>query len=382
MPKINSLEVVHQDTNADKYDNLHDLLVKFKKFYDESAGKEVVDAEARAAYEVLMEMYVNDKEAFAKRVETLSAKFGNSLAQVVEEMLAYASQSEAWAKKITTVEAELGNAKASIETESYVRATEDEALASQITTVEASVASNAAAITAETTARVTADSALASDITTVEARLDTGDFAAVKTESSATASKVSGIEAKWGVTTNVNGYVAGIQLLNGGSTSSSFTVAADKFIVKKPDGSNGIAWNGSTSRLDISGDVYANAFYGNVVATGNINTNAVTSNGSLVTTVYSWSEASTTFTSTGSPVVILLNIVYNGAYPDGSPINFSIDGTLYKQWYAPGDYMGSEYEAVLTRTLSLSAGTHTFRFWGFEETNYCNIYFSAIELKR
>lgn len=414
MPKINSLEVVHQDTNKDSYETLHDIIVGLKG----SQNQEVVDGEARALYESLLELYTNDKEAFAKRIETLQAEFGDSLAKVVEEMLAYASKSEAWAKRITKVSAEVANSNAMVLTEMYTRATEDEALAQLITTLEATVDANTAAIITEQTVRVTEDEALASIITTlsatvgdntaaitteqiaratadsalassistlsatvgsknrtyyqttapssgmvsgdlwidsdddklyryngsswvniqdnqigvntaaitneasaratadsanataingVTARLDTGDFAAVKTQSSATASKVAGIEAKWGVTTNVNGYVAGIQLLNGGSTQSSFTVDATKFIVKKPDGSNGIVWNGSNSRLDVSGDIYANNFYGNVVGTTNVNANAITNSASAQSGL---APVSATISTAGGAAIFIFGAVW------------------------------------------------------------------------
>lgn len=415
MPKINSLEVVHQDTNKDSYENLHDIIVALKG----SMNQEMIDSEARAAYEVLLEMYVNDKEAFARRVETLSAEFGNSVARVVEEMLVYASKSEAYAKKISTVEAELGNAKASIEQEAYVRVTEDEALASLITTVEASVASNTAAITTETTARVTADSALASQITTlnatvasntaaitseataratadsanasaintVTARLDTGDFAAVKTESSATATKVGNIEAKWGVTTNVNGYVAGIQLLNGGSTSSSFTVDATKFIVKKPDGTNGIVWNGSTSRLDISGDVYANNFYGNVVNTGNIVTGAVTTNTIASNAVSNGassfsgsSPASVGITTSGGAVFVWASYLVPNANVFGYSVYLTRDGSIIgsRGYNDPG--AGSD--GVLIKIDYPSAGYHTYGISVTGDGPIYNIDLMVLETKR
>lgn len=382
MPKINSLEVVHQDTNKDSYDNLHDLLVKFKKFYDESASKEVVDAEARAAYEVLMEMYVNDKEAFAKRIETLSAKFGNSLAQVVEEMLAYASKSEAWAKKISTVEAELGNAKASIETESYVRVTEDEALASQITTVEASVAANTAAITNEVTARATADSALASDITTVEARLDTGDFAAVKTQSSATATKVGNIEAKWGVTVNANGNVAGIQLLNGTNTQSSFTVDATKFIVKKPDGTNGIAWDGVNSRLDIAGDVYANTFTstGGVINTGDVATEAISKASSANVSSYTPNLNLTITTAGGKTFVSGAFFVGGVTGPAIALIQLYRGGSLLATFeaFVPDGASAANVSVAYSETPPTGSNTYTF----VKNGTYMDGAAYVIELKR
>ena len=45
---------------------------------------------------------------------------------------------------------------------------------------------------------------------------------------------VNGIEGRWGVGIDVNGKVIGLVRLDGGATGSTFTVLADKFIVRHP----------------------------------------------------------------------------------------------------------------------------------------------------
>lgn len=108
----------------------------------------------------------------------------------------------------------------------------DTALAQQITTLSASTTANAAAIQTEATARASGDSANATSISQVQARLDTGDYAAVKTESSSTASAVTGIQAKYSVKTDVNGYVSGFGLIsttNNAAPFSQFIFKADQF---------------------------------------------------------------------------------------------------------------------------------------------------------
>jgi len=100
-------------------------------------------------------------------------------------------------------------------------------------TLAALVDQNIAAILSEQTARADADSALASDITQVQARLDTGDYAAVKEESSASASAVAGLSAEYSLKLDVNGYVSGYGTVNDG-TSSEFLIATDKFGIVAP----------------------------------------------------------------------------------------------------------------------------------------------------
>lgn len=113
----------------------------------------------------------------------------------------------------------------------------DSALAQQITTLSASTVSNAAAIQTEATARANGDSANATLIGQVQARLDTGDYAAVKTESSTTASALTGVQAKYSVKTDVNGYVSGFGLIstaNNATPSSQFIFKADQFAFGAP----------------------------------------------------------------------------------------------------------------------------------------------------
>ncbi len=93
---------------------------------------------------------------------------------------------------------------------------------------------NAALITEQTT-RANADTAIANDVTTVQARLDTGDYAAVKTRASASASKITRLEAKWVLQVDANGKVAGMSLASG-SGGTAIAMLSDKFLWYQPDG--------------------------------------------------------------------------------------------------------------------------------------------------
>lgn len=95
--------------------------------------------------------------------------------------------------------------------------------------LQAQVNQNAAAIRREETARATADSSMASSITTLQAATNQ-NTASIQTNASA----IAGQGAKYTIRTDVNGYVAGTQLINGGAQSSAFVVSADSFMVAKP----------------------------------------------------------------------------------------------------------------------------------------------------
>lgn len=111
-------------------------------------------------------------------------------------------------------------------------------LASQVALIgdlDTAVTGAVADILAEATTRQSADSAQATATSQVQARLDTGDFATVKTTANAVAIRAGVLEARHTVHLDVNGYVSGTESVSDGATSS-FVVLADKFLVAKPNG--------------------------------------------------------------------------------------------------------------------------------------------------
>lgn len=131
---------------------------------------------------------------------------------------------------------------AALVVEQSTRATADSANAESISTLSAQVnhatsglPAATAAIQTEQTTRATADTANASSITTIAARLDTGDYAAVKTESAASVNRLGAIEARYAVKVDVNGHVTGFELIEDG-TEGAFVILADRFLIAKPDG--------------------------------------------------------------------------------------------------------------------------------------------------
>ena len=260
MPKINSLEVVHQDTNKDSYQNLHDILVALNQSL--AVEKEVVDGEARVSIENLLEMYVNDKEAFLRSLRTLTAQFSNSQAQYSEEILLLASQLEAQARRTTTLTAQTQNNIASVREYS-------EAVASEV---------------ARKTSTYSQDTAPTENLVYGDLWIDTNDnnrmyswngivwvevtklatFRQASAPSSAAIGdiwmdtddnnkmyrwsgsswvvtddlRIAKTYARWGVNVNANGHIAGIQLNADDTGTSEFTVLADSFKVYNPSISN------------------------------------------------------------------------------------------------------------------------------------------------
>lgn len=177
---------------------------------------------------------------------------------------------------------------AAILNEQTARATGDSANATSISTVAAQVnhattglPAAHAAVQTEASARATGDSANASSISTLFARLDTGDYAAVKEESSATASALGGVLAKYAVKVDAKGHVIGFELINDG-TVGSFVILADKFLIAKPDGSgtpkqvlilgtvNGASALGLDGNLIVDGSIVARSIVANSITADRI----------------------------------------------------------------------------------------------------------------
>lgn len=184
--------------------------------------------------------------ALASRITTISAHVNQNTSSIITESEARASADEVITKRVDTIlgamQGDLGPLVGQIQEDLRVLATTDGVLASRIDTVSAEYKTAdegiKASIKTEEEARVTADKALASQITTVESKLGQ-DIASVKqyadTEISKVDGKVNTINAKWGVSVNVNDKITGIQLNNDGK-SSAFSVQADRFTFS--DGSN------------------------------------------------------------------------------------------------------------------------------------------------
>jgi hypothetical protein len=251
--------------------------------------------------------------ALASSVSTLSAQVNHAStglpaahAAIQTEQEARASADTAEASARETLAARVTGTESNIATQAtqiadrYTKAETDGAISSVSTTITAaygaadsttlasanghadSAASSAqgaaqayadAVVATEASARADGDSANATNISTVQARLDTGDFATVKTTATATANALGDVEAKWGVQVQamadgVNA-VAGLQLLAGTDGESVFAILADKLLVYKPDGSgvpkqivtlgtvNGVTALGLDGNLIIDGSIAA-----------------------------------------------------------------------------------------------------------------------------
>lgn len=105
-------------------------------------------------------------------------------------------------------------------------------LGTRLSGIDTALGNNTAAIVNEQTARTTATEALATDISVLQTEVD-GNTASVATLSSS----INGLEARYGVSLDVNGYVTGFIQHNDGQ-SGTFTVRADRFSIVSNDGTS------------------------------------------------------------------------------------------------------------------------------------------------
>ena len=178
----------------------------------------------------------------------VSSNQSTNVAALTDEQTTRATADSALSTRATNLEASVTSINSDLTTRatiSYVDTAKADAIsasASSIATVQAQLnpggSTYTSIATAQTTANtaVSASSANATSISTVQARLDSGDFAAVKVESSASASSVTGLLAQYTVKLDVGGKVSGFGIASTGPTGpgSTFAIRADRFYVSPP----------------------------------------------------------------------------------------------------------------------------------------------------
>lgn len=150
---------------------------------------------------------------------------------------------------------------AAIVTEQTARADADSAIAADVTTLSARVDTAEAAIVTEQTARADGDSANATAISNLTTNVN-GNTASIATVQSS----VNGLQAKYGVTLNVNGHITGFAQNNNGQ-AGDFIVTADKFQIVAP--------GGGTAQAPFTVEAGSVKINGNLIVSGSISTGAI-----------------------------------------------------------------------------------------------------------
>ena len=246
------------------------------------------------------------------------------------------------------------------------------------------------------------ETALALFSTTVNATLD-GHTATLSTYGTAIASLNGYVAAAWGVRLTVDGYVSGVQLINGGSGSSAFIVSADVFKVAFPGVTGGspvdvftVSNVSGSPKAVLKGDMYADGvIVGRAIAAATItgakiDADTIETNHLVVNSVTKQAYgtySSTSVSSTASLVSVTLttksdkisitwmgglDYVPSGAAGVASTVRFDVlvDGSLIRRFTfksTPGLNYGGGVVVVFNHIFTLEAvienltpGSHTF----------------------
>lgn len=154
---------------------------------------------------------------------TLATQVGNNQTAITTEMTNRTNADSALGTRIDTVVSVANGNVTAITNEATTRANQDTALALQITTLSTTVGNNLASLQQADTANANATSAVAGRAVTLEAKMagtEPSGLSASITEARNVAIDAQGkANATWGLTSNVNGLVSGIQSQNNGAIS-------------------------------------------------------------------------------------------------------------------------------------------------------------------
>ncbi len=253
-------------------------------------------------------------------------------------------------------------------------------------TFETQAASASAQASTLASAHSYADGAVATLSAAVDASI--GDTNASVAENSTAIAQLDGFAAAaWSVKLNANGYVAGVQLVNGGSGSSYFDISADVFRIAWPGVSGGspspvfqIANVNGVAKLAFRGDAYFDGVLtARMIQTGEVKSVAIESNAATYISYVAGGSgsagnttvtlASLTFPVAVGPIMIEPNVYlgYLGDRSIGATLKLLIDGSVvdsYNPSFTPiGSaqyYMGAIFP--LPVVANLSVGNHTIAY--------------------
>ena len=297
--------------------------------------------------------------ALATSITALTSTVSSNASAITSEATTRSTADTALATSITSLTSTVVSNTGAITTEATARADADTALATTIASLTTTVNSNTSAITTEATARADADTALAEDITTVQTTVGT-NTAAIQT----TSESVDGIQAKYTVKIDNNGYVSGYGLIstaNDAAPFSEFAVIADKFSIA-PVATDPAAVDGSpffvlTSPSTVNGvsvpagtyikqaNIYDAAITTAKIGTAQVDTLRVAGNSITVQASVQRNNGGTSSfnmnSSVGGPLLLIVNL--RGSQIDGAYMNVFVNGGLVGTVSGESIYAGGTY---------------------------------------
>jgi hypothetical protein len=204
-------------------------------------------SETAAAIATEQEARADAVSAEAAARTQLAATVGQNTAAITSEASTRASADAVFTGLFTLLGAKNAAGTAFVLDDSKVQLSNGTALGTRLSGIDAAINGNSASITNEITARVNGDNANASAITSLQSTVN-GHTASITTLQSTT----NGLNAKYGVALDVNGYITGFVQNNNG-TSGTFAILADKFAIVTPGQNPTVPFEVSNGNVYVNG---------------------------------------------------------------------------------------------------------------------------------
>jgi hypothetical protein len=204
-------------------------------------------SETAAAIATEQEARADAVSAEAAARTQLAATVGQNTAAITSEASTRASADAVFTGLFTLLGAKNAAGTAFVLDDSKVQLSNGTALGTRLSGIDAAINGNSASITNEITARVNGDNANASAITSLQSTVN-GHTASITTLQSTT----NGLNAKYGVALDVNGYITGFVQNNNG-TSGTFAILADKFAIVTPGQNPTVPFEVSNGTVYVNG---------------------------------------------------------------------------------------------------------------------------------
>lgn len=228
----------------------------------------------------------NEAGASTSALNLLGSENVGGTAFVLDLDTTFVGAAESLSTRFSTISSDIGNNSAAITSEATTRATETGALASDIALMGARNGAQTAFILDTNTVKIDSDvgDTFATRLSNLTAA-DNANSASITTINTVTIpginSDITALEAKYGVTLDVNNYITGFSQNNDGSTGS-FVILADKFGIVEPGTlTQKIWWDGVNSVLQIDGDVLVSGSVTSTELTGSVLSDLYVSMGNI-----------------------------------------------------------------------------------------------------
>lgn len=176
-----------------------------------------------------------DTESFKMSVDYELAEISKALFKTAERETNITVDTEGMKETVDELKVEVDGNSAAITEVKTVTVENGKAVAKLEVTVESNYEETTAKITKTDTTVAELDRATAESIRKLEAEISGGGSGSLTEKLEILADRVDGISTEWSITSDVNGKVAGVQLLNGTGKKSEFNVLADVFKVSHSD---------------------------------------------------------------------------------------------------------------------------------------------------